>query len=108
MTTSQRRGKRYRPLSLDEELIPLEKLIQEIEKWAPKEYREERQRLYSELKADGIAIDVLLAVRTVRGFWQAELRQSAWEKLYWHERRKLERQLEKIREHPLVLRFAAP
>ncbi len=44
------------PLSTDE-------LRQEIELWAPQKYREKRGKLYANLRAAGIELQVLMAIK---------------------------------------------
>ena len=86
----------------------LRELDEKIEKWAPPKYRAERKRLYADLRATGIAFEVMLATQHVRGFRYAESASLKWQKDYWRRRKTIEKQIEDIRANPLVLRLEDP
>jgi hypothetical protein len=86
----------------------LQRLIQKIEKWAPPKYRVDHARLYADLESSGIAFEVLSATQISHGFEQAASASHEWEKNYWHERERIEKQIQKIRAHPLVLQLEDP
>ena len=88
---------------------PLSKTLEKKSKIGLLEkYRPERARLYADLRAEGIAFEVLLAAETVHGFRGEESPRLDWQKDYWRQRDALEKKIEDIRAHPLVLHIEDP
>jgi hypothetical protein len=83
-------------------------LREKIEKWAPERHHEERRWLYADLHADGIAFEVLLAAQIAHGFRDEESPRLEWQKDYWRQREAIEKQIQNIRSHPLVLNLEDP
>ena len=86
----------------------VEELKRKIEKWAPRKYCADRIQLYADLQGDGIAFEVLLAAEIVHGFRDEESPRLDWQEDYWRQREALEKKIEDIRAHPLVLHLEDP
>jgi len=92
-------------------------LIQQIESFAPREYRKERENFYRQLREDSKSVYkfILQAIVVAQSLYRSELtkkrakekkQKKEQETLYWQERDKLEEELQNIASNDLVRRLS--